>query len=202
MPYSIVNSIRTKLTTSFLFVALTPLLLLTFINQQTTETALTNNAKQVLSAAANETSNRIDGFIDENLNAVRVEAILPGLACYLSYLRLHSIHPDNSPEKLLALKTLTRLIRKDMLNIISYALLDVNGKNVLDTNISDIGKDESNQDYFQEPMTTGLSFVSTMKQMPNVPNIVSLFLVVQFVLPMARYWGYCEFNIMLLLCSN
>lgn len=175
MPHSVLNSIRTKLITSFLFVALTPLVLLTFINKETTEKALTNNAQQALSAAANETSNSIDAFIDENLSAVRVEAILPGLASYLRYLRLHPTHPENGPEKLLALKTLTCLSRKDMLNIISYALLDLNGKNVLDTNAPDIGKDESNQDYFQEPMATGLSFVSTMKQMPNMPNIVTLF---------------------------
>ena len=80
---SFFNSIRTKLIVSFLLVALIPLLLLAFINKQTTQKALTDNARQALSAAANETANRIDGFIDANLDAVRVEAILPGLAAYL-----------------------------------------------------------------------------------------------------------------------
>ncbi|WP_242045090.1 hypothetical protein [Anabaena catenula] len=117
--------IRTKLIASFLVVALVPLLLLAFINKQTTEKALTDNAKQALSAAANETANRIDAFIDVNLDSVRVEAILPGLSRYLS---LTPKQRDDSPEMELATETLIRLSRKDMLNVFSYALLDLNGK--------------------------------------------------------------------------
>ncbi|MGB7893890.1 MAG: hypothetical protein WCF82_18580, partial [Microcoleus sp.] len=69
MKRSFFNSIRTKLIVSFLVVALIPLLLLAFIDKHTTENALTDNARQALSAQANETANRIDGFIDANLNA-------------------------------------------------------------------------------------------------------------------------------------
>ncbi|MBW4427696.1 MAG: diguanylate cyclase [Nostoc desertorum CM1-VF14] len=172
MQHSPLGSIRTKLIASFLVVALIPLLLLAFINKQTTEKALTENAQQALSAAANETTNRIDAFIDGNLNAVRVEAILPGLARYLS---LTPKQRDGSPEMQLATETLIRLSRKDMLNILSYALLDLNGKNVLDTYTSNISKDESVQDYFKEPLQTGLSFVSSMKRSPRIPDLVTLF---------------------------
>ena len=164
--------IRTKLIASFLVVALIPLLLLAFINKQTTEKALTDNAKQALSAAAKETANRIDAFIDGNLNAVRVEAILPGLARYLS---LTPKQRDDSPEMQLATETLIRLSRKDMLNVISYALLDLNGKNVLDTYTPNIGKDESVQDYFKKPLQTGLSFVSSMKRSRTIPDLVTVF---------------------------
>jgi diguanylate cyclase (GGDEF)-like protein len=172
MQHSLLGGIRRKLIVSFLIVALIPLLLLTFINTQTTEKALTDNAKQALSAAANETTNRIDDFIDGNLDAVRVEALLPGLARYLS---LTPKQRDDSPEMQLATETLNRLSRKDMLNIISYALLDLNGKNVLDTYTPNIGKDESVQDYFKEPLQTGLSFVSSMKQSPTISELVTLF---------------------------
>lgn len=166
------GGIRTKLITSFLVVALVPLLLLAFINKQTTEKALTENAKQALSAAAKETANRIDAFIDGNLNAVRVEAILPGLARYLS---LAPKQRDDSPEMQLATKTLISLSRKDMVNVLSYSLLDLNGKNVLDTDTLNIGKDESVGDYFQKPLQTGLSFVSSMKKSPTIPDLVTLF---------------------------
>ena len=166
------NSIRTKLIVSFLVVALIPLLLLAFINKQTTEKALTDNARQALSAAANETAYRIDGFIDGNLNAVRVEAILPGLAAYLG---IPPERRNGSPQEMLATETLTRLSRKDTLNIISYALLNLKGRNVLDTNTLDVGRDESGQDYFQEPLKTQLSFVSSIRQSPTIPNLVTLF---------------------------
>ncbi|KYC40320.1 diguanylate cyclase [Scytonema hofmannii PCC 7110] len=172
MQQLVLGGIRRKLIASFLIVALIPLLLLGFINKQTTEKALTDNAQQALSVAANETANRIDAFIDGNLNAVRVEAILPGLARYLS---LTPKQRDDSPEMRLATETLIRLSRKDMLNILSYALLDLNGKNVLDTHTSNIGKDESVENYFKKPLQTGLSFVSGMKRMPTIPDLVTLF---------------------------
>jgi sigma-B regulation protein RsbU (phosphoserine phosphatase) len=172
MKRSIFKSIRTKLIVSFLVVALIPLLLLAFINKQTTEKALTDNARQALSAEATETAHRIDEFIDGNLNAVRVEAILPGLAAYLG---LPPERRNESPEDMLATETLSRLSRKDMLHIISYALLDLKGRNVLDTNTSDVGRDESGQDYFQEPLKTQLSFVSSIRQSPTIPNLVTLF---------------------------
>ncbi|WP_202807000.1 hybrid sensor histidine kinase/response regulator [Planktothrix agardhii] len=40
---------------------------------------------------------------------------------------------------------------------------------------SDIGKDESGQDYFKKPMQTGLSFVSNMKRSPTIPDLVTLY---------------------------
>lgn len=166
------KSIRTKLILSFLVVALIPLLLLAFIDKHTTENALSENARQALSAEAHETANRIDGFIDANLNAVRVEAILPGLAAYLS---LPPEQRKDSPEEILATETLTRLSRKDTLNIISYALLNLKGRNVLDTNPPDVGRDESGQDYFQKPLKNQLPFVSSIRQSPTIPNLVTLF---------------------------
>ncbi|MEG4446544.1 SpoIIE family protein phosphatase [Microcoleus sp. AT9_B5] len=166
------KSIRTKLILSFLVVALIPLLLLAFIDKHTTENALTENARQALSAEAHETANRIDGFINANLNAVRVEAILPGLAAYLI---LPPERRKDSPQEILATETLTRLSRKDTLNIISYALLNLNGQNVLDTNPPDVGRDESGQDYFQKPLKTQLPFVSSIRQSPTIPNLVTLF---------------------------
>ncbi|MEG3990107.1 SpoIIE family protein phosphatase [Microcoleus sp. S28C3] len=172
MKRSFFNSIRTKLIVSFLVVALIPLLLLAFIDKHTTENALTDNARQALSAAANETAYRIDGFINGNLDAVRVEAILPGLAAYLG---LPPERRNGSPQEMLATETLTRLSRKDMLNIISYALLNLQGRNVLDTNTPDVGRDESGQDYFQELLKTQRPFVSSMRQSPTIPNLVTLF---------------------------
>ncbi|WP_442921652.1 ATP-binding protein [Microcoleus sp. Aus8_D2] len=153
-------------------VALIPLLLLAYLNKQTTEKALTDNARQALSAAAKETVNRIDAFIDGNLNAVRVEALLPGLSAYLGQTVEQR---KDSREMRLATETLIRLSRKDTNNILSYALLDLNGRNVLDTNTPDIGRDESSDNYFREPLQTQLPFVSSMKRSPTIPDLIQLF---------------------------
>ncbi|MEC4815792.1 MAG: cache domain-containing protein [Scytonema sp. PMC 1069.18] len=91
------------------------------------------------------------------------------------YLSLTPKQRDNSPEMQLATETLIRLSRKDMLNVLSYALLDLNGKNVLDTHTLNIGKDESVENYFKKSLQTGLSFVSGMKRSPTIPDLVTLF---------------------------
>ena len=166
------DSLRTKLIVSFLVVAIIPLLLLAFLNKRATQQQLTNNANLTLLAAASQTATSIDTFINTNLNAVRVEAILPGLAKYLS---IAAKQRKDSPEEAVAGATLRSLSRKDTVNVFSYALLDLQGRNVIDTYTPDIGQDESKRDYFTIPLKTGLSYVSTIQLSPRVPGLVSLY---------------------------
>lgn len=165
-------TLRTKLIVSFLVVALIPLSLLAAVNKHTAQQALTRNANQALFAAASQTALTIDAFINTNLNAVRVEAILPGLAKYLS---LPASERTDSPEQAMAGATLRSLSRKDSVNIFSYALLDLQGQNVLDTYTPYIGQDESDRDYFIQPLKTGLPYVSTLRFSPTAADLVNLY---------------------------
>jgi PAS domain S-box-containing protein len=172
MRQSRLYTLRTKLIVSFLVVALIPLSLLAVVNKHTTQAALRDNANQALFAAASQTATSIDAFINTNLNSVRVEAILPGLAKYLS---LPASERAGSAEQAMAGATLRSLSRKDTVNIFSYALLDLQGQNILDTYPSYIGKDESQSDYFIQPLKTGLPYVSTMRFSPTVAGLVNLY---------------------------
>ena len=165
-------TLRNKLIVSFLVVALIPLLLLTLINKHTTQETLTNNANQSLFAVASQTATSIDTFITTNLNDVRVEAILPGLAKYLSLPPEARLGTD---EEKMAGDTLRSLSRRDNVNVFSYALLDLQGRNLLDTYTPDIGKDESNRDYFQQPLKTGLPYVSALRLSSRVPGLVNIY---------------------------
>lgn len=165
-------TLRNKLIVSFWVVALIPLILLTSINKYTTQKTLTNNANLALFAVASQTAISIDTFITNNLDIVRVEAVLPGLAKYLS---LPPKARSNSPEKKIAGDTLRSLNRRDTVNIFSYALLDLQGRNILDTYTPDIGKDESQRDYFTQPLKTGLPYVSAMLLSPTVPGLVNVY---------------------------
>jgi signal transduction histidine kinase/HAMP domain-containing protein len=119
---------------------------------------LTNNANQTLLTAASQTALSLDNFMRSNLDAVRVEAQLPVLARYLDL-------PVSQRQSVAAEVevTLLSLSRKDTLNISSYALLDRQGRDVLDTYTPDIGEDQSNRDYFQEPLKKGLPYVSPLR---------------------------------------
>lgn len=165
-------TLRNKLIVSFWVVALIPLILLTSINKYTTQQTLTNNANLALFAVASQTAISIDTFITNNLDIVRVEAVLPGLAKYLS---LPSEVRSNSAEEKIAGDTLRSLNRRDTVNIFSYALLDLQGRNILDTYTPDIGKDESHRNYFTQPLKTGLPYISPMLLSPTVPGLVNLY---------------------------
>ena len=161
-------TLRNKLIVSFLAVALIPLILLTLINKDTTQKILKDNAQQALVAVASQTATSIDSFIDNNLSNVRVESSLSGLANYLSLSqeeRLGSVEEKVAGDilKSLSSRDLNNISRRDFSNIFSYALLDLQGRNVLDTNTINIGKDESNRDYFIEPLKTKLPYASTVQ---------------------------------------
>ncbi|MFS8069806.1 MAG: ATP-binding protein, partial [Byssovorax sp.] len=154
------TSLRTKLSVALLIVALVPLSMLALLNKKTTGAALTENANQALFAIASQTATRIDTFIETNLNAVRVESVLPGLARYMS-LRPEA-RKSGGEDEAMAMATLLGLIRKDTVNIASYALLDLEGRNILDTYGMNIGQDESKNEYFRAALETGLPCVSSV----------------------------------------
>ena len=163
-------TLRVKLIAAFLAVALTPLVILTLLNKRTTEAALTENANQALSAAATQAATSIDVFMEANLDSVRVEARLPGLSSYLSL--SPEARKSAAEDRTTAMRTLQGLIRKDTINVVSYALLDIEGKNVLDTVQVNINGDESKKAHFLKAMETGLPYVSEVTFSGEVPQLI------------------------------
>ena len=160
-----------KLIVAFLVIALIPLGLLTFLNDRATRAALTDAANQALLAAASQTAIGLDTFINTNLDAIRTDAQSPTLVKYLS---LSADQRLDSSEEADVSAILSALSRKDPLNISSYALLDAQGRDVIDTFASDIGLDESSYDYFQMPLQTGLPYVSPV-EFSATTNAASLY---------------------------
>jgi GAF domain-containing protein/HAMP domain-containing protein len=122
--------------------------LLTYANYNATVQTLTENSRQALYTVASETSNSIDSFLNTNLSIVSSEAQIP---IFIEYLKLPLEERGFTNQTTLkANATLIALQRKNPVHIVSYALLDANGINVLDTSAPDIGQDESETVYFQE----------------------------------------------------
>ncbi|MGK4006448.1 response regulator [Sorangium sp. So ce1036] len=163
-------TLRMKLIVALLTIALTPLLILTLLNKRTNEAVLTESANQALSAAASQAAASIEAFLETNLDAVRVEARLPGLVNYLDLDR--EARRGGAAEEDAATRTLQSLIRKDTIHILSYALLDSRGRNVLDTIQAHIGSDESGRDHFRRAMETGLPYASAVEFAGEVPQII------------------------------
>ena len=171
MTWARLHTLRSKLIVVFLLVALCPLLILAWVHDRSARQVLRDTARQSLLSAASRTAASIDAFMEANLNAVRVEALMPALVdCLLHVSQSHTC-PDYQQH---TRDTLASLSRKDTVNVLSYALLDLHGQNVIDTYTANIGSREADQTYFQQPLKTGLPYASSLQLSDNFGGLVTL----------------------------
>jgi signal transduction histidine kinase/HAMP domain-containing protein len=178
-------SLQTKLIVTFLAVALIPLALLTWINHTTTTTALTQNANHALATAARQTALRLDAFIQNSLDAVRVEAQLPDL---VEYLKLPADQQMGSYQEAHVAGVFRSLNRRDPLNALSYALLDRQGVTVFDTNTSNLRRSQAHTDYFQQAIERKFPYASAL-QVPGLDGLSSLYFSSPVRDSVGNIWG-------------
>ncbi len=150
------RSLRARLLVAFLTVALVPLGALGWLNYHAIRDALIANADATLLSAAGMTAERLDAFINSNLDFVRTQAQNPSLAENLDNMA-------DARARAAARAALVGLGRADPVNISSLALLDVRGNVLVDTHGEDVGVDASAEDYFVQPMATGFPFASPVR---------------------------------------
>src|SRR4030042_1508629 len=96
MPRSVSVSLRTKLITGFLAVSVIPLGMLLLLDARWMRAALSDNANQVLLAAASQTAYGVDSFFENGLAAIGVEAQLPA---FMNYIELSADRRPGSREE-------------------------------------------------------------------------------------------------------
>lgn len=182
-------SLTTKLITSFLLVALVPLVIMAYFNTRITRNALTDSTNQALFAAAAQTAASVDGFMRTNLEIIDFQ----GQTILLSdFLKASSAEREGMvtavTELLNAFKNRSNsnFTRNDNVQdtnpltldvgyvfIQDYTLLDKNGVVVADTTIRNLGKDFSEADYFQQPLAHPGAYVSniTFADGTNLPSL-------------------------------
>ena len=152
-------NLQAKILIAFTLVALVPLLLFGTAGSLAGRQAQESQAKLNLSDLAANAADKADAYITAQLDSLRTEAQQPTI---IAYMTLPTFQRPGSPEEANALRTLNTFVRKDLLFIYSYALLDVSGRDILDTAENQIGRDESGFDYFKVPFNSGLPYVSTL----------------------------------------
>lgn len=157
--------LQTKLIIAFTAITLVPIFVLSVYNSNTTRNILTQQAETELSSSAIETATSIDSYISSQLDIVRTEAQQPSLARYLQ-----SEFLDQAENETTALQTLLTFARKDPVFIVSYSLLNTQGKNVLSTDQFQIGSDESSYQYFKIPITNGTPYISNILFKSSYPT--------------------------------
>ncbi|MEK6221582.1 MAG: cache domain-containing protein, partial [Chloroflexota bacterium] len=157
-------SLRWKLLVSFALITMSAVGLQAFITNQITENALTLEANEALFAAASQTEDALKDFINNNLGAIRTESRLP---IFMNFLQFKDIERKNNEFEQEVINTLIALQEKDTTHITSYALLDLNGKNIVDTSMSDMGSNKSERGYFIAAIESKTEFFSPVEISPT-----------------------------------
>lgn len=145
-------TLRTKLILVAVLVSLIPVVLISGRFNARIAHLAGESANLSLHSAAQQTATRLDTFITSNLIHLGVETELSDLVDFLT----DSAQPGVREH---ALELLQVLSRKPYVS--SYALLDSQGRNVLDTLALNIGRDEGQADYFRQPIATQQPYVSS-----------------------------------------
>jgi signal transduction histidine kinase len=138
-------------------VALVPLVTLATLDARAARKALTEASYRSLVASAGQTAGRVDQFLTTNLEIIATESALPVLA---DYLVATEAAREDPPSRARVVSTLASLAVKDRIFISSSALLDLRGRDVIDTASSGIARDESGSPYFREALETDLPCAS------------------------------------------
>lgn len=155
----LIASLRTKLIIGSMALSLIPLIMLSVINNQYIENLYREQTNQNLTTESKQTAQSIDDFITSTRKTLEVES---KLAAIQDYLRLDPTLRADSTQEIQLRSTLRSLQTKSEKYPPSYAILDLEGDNLFDTNILNLGKSESATDYFINASFSDMSFVSTI----------------------------------------
>ncbi len=156
-------TLRNKLILASTIIGIIPALLFGFWRYSNYREALLDGMNQSLRLGAQETAADLDAFIELNLETVRVEAQLPQIRNLLQ--NLIALDSDRSEKELL--REMLQGFKNRSPYIESYALLDTEGKNVMDTVPANLGQDESGRTYFFESMQLSRPYVSAVEFEPE-----------------------------------
>src|SRR5690349_15852900 len=150
-------SLRTKLVSAFLIVTLIPVAIISYFNYSSTTQALIQAANVKIAGAAQVTADQVDAFFNNTLNTTRVKAQDPAI---VHYLLLPAYQRTGSVEEAQLNQLLDIYRHEDQLFINSVGVIDPNGRSLLDTSPNEIGVNNADRVYFQQPMQTGLPYSS------------------------------------------
>lgn len=144
----------------FFVATLIPTWALTYITINTTRDNLINQQYQSLLSSSTYLAGDLDTFFATTLSVVETEAKLYD---FVEYLEEPDEQGSGSELEVEVADMLADLRSRDDRFITSYALLNRQGINIMDSTPGNIGSDESFQDYFLEVVGSGTSFISDVQ---------------------------------------
>jgi GAF domain-containing protein/HAMP domain-containing protein len=153
--------LQTRLASAFLAVVIVPLSITSLIQNQASLNRIRTETFQSLSATANEVTVVLDKYINNNLDIIRQEADMDAFSQYLSASPGTPESIEAERQMQIAVRLLETRESEERKALSSYALLDIHGQNLYDTDKTAIGKFET-QDYFFQPVNNGRPYFSSV----------------------------------------
>lgn len=150
--------LRTKLLVAFLTVSLIPLAVLTYFNIRAYRASLQQEANDKLFTAAAQTAQSLDDFIAARLSEIET---LAGFRAYQGLLEMPAASRRGSQAEQEALALLDAPTMRSATPMLGLALLDRNGRNILDSEAGNVGQDESGLAFFSEALAEDGPYASS-----------------------------------------
>lgn len=162
-------SLRTKLITGFLFLTIVPLVILGWQTYSTTNDIVERQIKADILRSALSTSTEFQDFLNSQFSLIRSQARATEIVEYMS---LPQSQRNGSAKESLVYDRLEIFSKNKPTYIKSYALLDTNGSDILDTDGSKIGASFVDQEYFISVMAKKNPYASGLTILPDGDHIV------------------------------
>jgi len=154
--------LRSRLVLAFILVALVPLVVLSAMNSQRLVDLQTEEANRELVETAEQMSRIVDTYLQTQMDTLRTEARIPDVMGFVD-------SPSENQARVRSV--LHTLSLRETVFITSYAILDRDGNNILDTAADNIGRSEADHSYFQTPMVSGRPYVSPVSFFDDDPRL-------------------------------
>lgn len=169
------STITARLLFSFLMSAVFAIVIVLIFNQWIRQ-QLEAEADARLMASAISIEASIEQFNERNIQSLEMGARLPQLEDFIDASEEERANEDFRQDTINTLRSM-QIAPWNQFYTLSFAILDIDGINILDTTSSNVGRDESRTPYFQHPQVTGLTATSDLYYIQSRSGVYYYYLV-------------------------
>ncbi len=162
-------SLRVKLVIGFLFLSITPLIILGGRTYSTTRSIVETQIKADISRSSLSASTDFQDFLNSQFSATRTQARTAEIVKYMS---LSPSRRKSLTQQATVYEKLEAISKNKPSYIKSYALLDNNGIDILDTDASRVGTNFADQEIFKVVTANNNHFVSDLITLPDGDHVL------------------------------
>lgn len=165
-------TLRSKLIVAFISLTALPIVILGVLTYNTTHDLLETEIRQEIERTAFSAASAYEEFSSNQLGAMETQANSTEL---VNFILLPVEARLGSEQEQLAKEELNSFKKNSPTYIRSFAIVDLNGKSILDTNTTTLGTDYSGLEFFNTVKSTGEKYASGLATIPGKPEYVVYF---------------------------